>query len=81
MTGIGPQSSDLVVQPSRASKRFGTVTAVDAVSFDIRRGEFFSLLGPSGRGKTTTVRLVADLDEPDDDAVRAKPNLRAYKSA
>ena len=70
MTAAGPQSSDLVVQLSRASKRFGTVTAVDAVSLDIRRGEFFSLLGPSGCGKTTTLRLVAGLEEPDDGDVR-----------
>ena len=70
MTDTGPQSSDLVVQLSRASKRFGTVTAVDAVSLDIRRGEFFSLLGPSGCGKTTTLRLVAGLEEPDDGDVR-----------
>jgi spermidine/putrescine transport system ATP-binding protein len=70
VTAAGPQSSDLVVQLSRASKRFGTVTAVDAVSLDIRRGEFFSLLGPSGCGKTTTLRLVAGLEEPDDGDVR-----------
>ncbi len=70
MTGTGPQSGDLYVQLSRASKRFGTVTAVDAVSLDIRRGEFFSLLGPSGCGKTTTLRLVAGLEEPDDGDVR-----------
>lgn len=70
MTDTGPQSGDLVVQLSRASKRFGTVTAVDAVSLDIRRGEFFSLLGPSGCGKTTTLRLVAGLEEPDDGDVR-----------
>jgi len=70
VTDTGPQSSDLVVQLSRASKRFGTVTAVDAVSLDIRRGEFFSLLGPSGCGKTTTLRLVAGLEEPDDGDVR-----------
>jgi spermidine/putrescine transport system ATP-binding protein len=70
VTAAGPQSSDLVVQLSRASKRFGTVTAVDAVSLDIRRGEFFSLLGPSGCGKTTTLRLVAGLEEPDEGDVR-----------
>jgi spermidine/putrescine transport system ATP-binding protein len=55
-----------VVQFVRVSKSFGDVTAVDCVSFDIYRGEFFSLLGPSGCGKTTTLRLLAGFEEPDD---------------
>jgi spermidine/putrescine transport system ATP-binding protein len=55
-----------VVQFVRVSKSFGDVTAVDDISFDIYRGEFFSLLGPSGCGKTTTLRLLAGFEEPDD---------------
>jgi spermidine/putrescine transport system ATP-binding protein len=43
------------------------VKAVDNVSFQIHRGEFFSLLGPSGCGKTTTLRLLAGFEEPDED--------------
>jgi spermidine/putrescine ABC transporter ATP-binding subunit len=70
VTDAGPQSAELVVQLSSVTKRFGTVTAVDAVSLDIHRGEFFSLLGPSGCGKTTTLRLVAGLEEPDAGDVR-----------
>ncbi|GFK94210.1 sn-glycerol-3-phosphate import ATP-binding protein UgpC [Fundidesulfovibrio magnetotacticus] len=48
------------------TRRFGKVTAVDALELDIAAGECFSLLGPSGCGKTTTLRMVAgfeDLDE------------------
>ena len=56
-----------VVQLSRVSKSFGDVKAVDDISFDIRRGEFFSILGPSGCGKTTTLRLLAGFEEPDED--------------
>src|SRR5215212_8235391 len=56
-----------VVQFLRVSKSFGEVKAVDSVSFDIRRGEFFSILGPSGCGKTTTLRLLAGFEEPDED--------------
>jgi spermidine/putrescine transport system ATP-binding protein len=56
-----------VVQLSRVSKSFGDVKAVDNISFDIRRGEFFSILGPSGCGKTTTLRLLAGFEEPDED--------------
>ncbi len=43
---------------------FGSVAAVDGVSFDIARGEFFSMLGPSGCGKTTLLRMLAGLDQP-----------------
>jgi spermidine/putrescine transport system ATP-binding protein len=46
-------------------KSFGDVVAVDDVSFEVRPGEFFSLLGPSGCGKTTTLRLVAGFEQPD----------------
>jgi ABC-2 type transport system ATP-binding protein len=42
-------------------KRFGDFTAVDGVSFDVRRGEVFGLLGPNGAGKTTIVRMLATL--------------------
>jgi energy-coupling factor transporter ATP-binding protein EcfA2 len=56
-----------VVQFSAVSKTFGDVKAVNRISFEIRRGEFFSILGPSGCGKTTTLRLLAGFDEPDDD--------------
>jgi spermidine/putrescine transport system ATP-binding protein len=49
------------------SKTFGDVKAVNDVSFEIRRGEFFSMLGPSGCGKTTTLRLLAGFEVPDDD--------------
>jgi spermidine/putrescine transport system ATP-binding protein len=49
------------------SKTFGDLKAVDGISFDIHRGEFFSILGPSGCGKTTTLRLLAGFEEPDED--------------
>lgn len=52
------------------SKTFGETKAVDAISFEIHRGEFFSLLGPSGCGKTTTLRLLAGFDAPDPDGGR-----------
>src|SRR5256714_155547 len=46
------------------TKRFGDFTAVDRVSLEIRRGEFFSLLGSSGCGKTTLLRMIAGLQTP-----------------
>jgi len=44
------------------TKRYGIVTAVDAVSFVIEPGQLVTLLGPSGCGKTTTLRLIAGLE-------------------
>jgi spermidine/putrescine transport system ATP-binding protein len=46
-------------------KRFGDEVAVDGLDLDIGEGEFFSLLGSSGCGKTTTLRMVAGFEEPD----------------
>ncbi len=46
----------------RVSKRYGGVTAVDDVSFEVAKGELVTLLGPSGCGKTTTLRMVAGLE-------------------
>ena len=53
------------LQLKSISKRFGTTSAVDGLNIDIKSGEFIVLLGPSGAGKTTTLRLVAGLETPD----------------
>ena len=45
------------------TKRFGEVTAVDAIDLAIEEGEFFTMLGPSGCGKTTTLRMIAGFEE------------------
>ncbi len=47
------------------TKRFGDKTAVDAVSLDVARGEIMGFLGPNGSGKTTTIRMMCGLLEPD----------------
>ena len=47
------------------TRRFGDFVAVDDVSFEIKSGEFFTLLGPSGCGKTTLLRMIAGFDLPD----------------
>lgn len=49
----------------RVSKRFGQTVAVDSLDLTIGDGEFVVLLGPTGAGKTTTLRLVAGLERPD----------------
>jgi lipooligosaccharide transport system ATP-binding protein len=48
-----------VVSARGLSKRFGDLVAVDAVDFDIARGESFGFLGPNGAGKTSTMRMIA----------------------
>jgi len=45
-------------------RRFGETVAVDAVSLEVREGEFLTLLGPSGCGKTTTLRMIAGFEHP-----------------
>jgi multiple sugar transport system ATP-binding protein len=47
------------------TKRFGRTTAVQGLDLEVRNGEFLVLLGPTGAGKTTTLRLIAGLEEPD----------------
>ena len=50
-----------VVRVRDLVKHFGTFTAVDHISFEVRRGEIFGLLGPNGAGKTTTFRMLCGL--------------------
>ena len=48
----------------KVTKTFGASTALRDLSLDVADGEFFVLLGPTGAGKTTTLRLIAGLDKP-----------------
>ncbi|MFN8670226.1 MAG: ABC transporter ATP-binding protein [Gemmatimonadaceae bacterium] len=52
------------------TKRFGDVTAVDAMSFDVAQGELFGFIGPDGAGKTTLFRTMVTLLVPDAGSVR-----------
>jgi ABC-2 type transport system ATP-binding protein len=54
------------VKVDSLTKKFGDFTAVDNVSFKIRRGEIFGFLGPNGAGKTTTIRMLLGLLHPTD---------------
>jgi ABC-2 type transport system ATP-binding protein len=48
-----------VIHVDHLTKRFGSVTAVNAISFDVKRGEVVGFLGPNGAGKTTTMRILS----------------------
>ncbi|HPH57805.1 MAG TPA: ABC transporter ATP-binding protein, partial [Bacteroidales bacterium] len=54
-----------VIDVSGLSKSFGKVKALDSVSFSVKRGELFGLIGPDGAGKTTLFRLLTTLLNPD----------------
>lgn len=56
--------SDSLISLQCIEKRFGPIKAVDNVSFNVGRGEFFSLIGPSGCGKTTLLRMLAGFEMP-----------------
>jgi len=53
-----------MIQLKGVTKKFGALTAVDDVSYTIRRGEYFALLGPNGAGKTTIVRMILGFSAP-----------------
>src|SRR5947209_17886709 len=52
------------IEIKNVSKQFGGVTAVNNVSFTVQEGELMALLGPSGGGKTTVLRMIAGLEMP-----------------
>ena len=52
------------IQTSRLVKRYKTITAVDNLNLEIRRGELFSLLGVNGAGKTTAIKMLSGLTRP-----------------
>jgi ABC-2 type transport system ATP-binding protein len=53
-----------VVSVRELTRRFGSFTAVDHVSFDVARGEIFGFIGPNGAGKSTTIRILCGLLRP-----------------
>ena len=53
-----------VIAVESLTKRYGSLTAVDGISFGVRDGEVFGILGPNGAGKTTTLECIEGLTEP-----------------
>jgi ABC-type multidrug transport system ATPase subunit len=53
-----------IISVQNLTKKFGDFLAVDNVSFEIEKGEIFSLLGPHGAGKSTTLRILSTLPRP-----------------
>jgi len=57
-------SREKVIIAEKLTKRFGDFTAVDAISFEVNRGEIFGFLGANGAGKTTAMRMLSGLSMP-----------------
>jgi ABC-2 type transport system ATP-binding protein len=60
-----PEAAGAVIRVGDVRKAYGSVRAVDGVSFEVAPGEIFGLLGPNGAGKTTTMEMIEGLHQPD----------------
>src|ERR1700752_3768558 len=56
--------SEIAIATEKLSRRFGALTAVDAVDLRVQAGQFFGFLGPNGAGKSTTIKMLTGLLEP-----------------
>lgn len=53
-----------IISVNNLSKRFGSFTAVDNISFEVTKGEVFAFLGPNGAGKSTTIKMMTTISKP-----------------
>jgi ABC-2 type transport system ATP-binding protein len=58
------QESNISIKVEKLTKKFGDFTAVDSISFSVKKGETFAFLGPNGAGKTTTIKMLTTLLKP-----------------
>jgi lipooligosaccharide transport system ATP-binding protein len=63
-------ASDALIHARGLTKRFGALTAVDGIDFDVRRGEAFGFLGPNGAGKSSTMRMIGCVSPVTDGTLR-----------
>jgi ABC-2 type transport system ATP-binding protein len=56
----------LIIKTENLTRKFGDLVAVDHLNLEIKRGEIFGLVGPDGAGKTTTIRMLAAIMDPND---------------
>ena len=69
MSAATTMNQDVLLSAQNLSVRFGGVLAVNNVSFDVRRGEVFTLIGPNGAGKTTVFNLISRIYTPTTGAI------------
>jgi len=53
-----------IIEVKNLVKKYGVFSAVDNISFEVRKGEIFAFLGPNGAGKTTTIKMLTTLLRP-----------------
>ncbi len=53
--------NNIIIQVEHLTKNFGSLTAVNDISFDVKKGEIFAFLGPNGAGKSTTIKMLTTL--------------------
>jgi len=63
---INPERTGLAVEARNLTKYYGSLLAVDHISFEVREGEIFGFLGPNGAGKTTTIKMLCGLSKISD---------------
>src|SRR5438270_6441752 len=64
-SGFAPHTSNgAIIEVDELTKHFGSLAAVDGISFTVERGEIFGILGPNGAGKTTTLEIIETLQKP-----------------
>jgi ABC-type multidrug transport system ATPase subunit len=63
-----------MIEADRLRKRYGAITAVNGLSFEVEAGETFALIGPNGAGKTTTLKLLLGLVRPDEGWIAIGPD-------
>jgi ABC-2 type transport system ATP-binding protein len=59
-----PVDNNNIIEVKNLTKTFGKFTALDEISFKVKKGEIFGLLGPNGAGKSTTLRILSTLAKP-----------------
>src|SRR6266513_1609914 len=77
--------ADALIHARGLTKRFANLVAVDAIDFDVERGEAFGFLGPNGAGKSSTMRMIGCVSAPSGgtlrilglDPLRDGPSIRA----
>lgn len=61
---MAKNGGDAIIEVTNLTKTFGSITAVNGISFTVKRGEIFAFLGPNGAGKSTTIKMLTTLLTP-----------------
>lgn len=62
---MSDEKSAIILSAEKLTKNFGSLRAIDGLSFEVYRGEVFGFLGPNGAGKTTSIKMLCGLLKPD----------------